>query len=87
MIELGSEVKDRVTGFKGIAVATTHFLQGCDRIQVAPKVDKEGDIKETQHFDEPDLIVIGRGILPKLEPKPDRTRGGPRLVSLRTERR
>ena len=81
-IKLGQEVKDRITGFKGIAVGRTTYLQGCDRIQVAPKVDKDGDIKDTQHFDEPDLIIIGVGVAP---PKPKEPKGGPREVSFKRE--
>ena len=34
MINLGDEVKDRVTGFIGIAVSRTNYLNGCDRIDV-----------------------------------------------------
>lgn len=81
-IKLGQEVKDRVTGFKGIAVARTTYLQGCDRIQVQPAVDKVGDLREMQHFDEPDLVIVGRGILP---PEPKEKPGGPRATTLKKE--
>ena len=39
-IKLGQEVRDRVTGFKGIATARTTYLQGCDRISVQPQISK-----------------------------------------------
>lgn len=45
-VELGHEYKDRVTGFKGIAVAKTKHLNGCDRVAIQAKVNKEGDIGE-----------------------------------------
>ena len=74
-IKLGQEVKDRVTGFKGIAISRVNYLQGCDRIGVAPIVDKDGDLRDVQSFDEPDLIIVGEGILPKPQPKPTETGG------------
>lgn len=80
MIELGEEVKDRITGFKGIAIANTFYLQGCDRILVQPKVGKDGTIPEPQSFDEPDLEVVGSGVLPKPEAKKN---GGPRPMASR----
>ena len=79
-IELGSEVKDKVTGFTGIAVATTHYMQGCNRVLIQPKVDKDMVIPESQSFDEPDLEVVGRGILPKDKPEKN---GGPRPFASR----
>lgn len=77
-IKLGCEVKDRVTGFKGIAVSKTSYLQGCDRIAVQPKW-VEGEVPKVADFDEPDLTVVGDGILPPVKPT-SRNRGGPRLV-------
>ncbi len=58
MVELGDEVQDKVTGFKGIAVVRSIYLQGCDRISVQPLVDKEGKIPESQHFDDPQLKIL-----------------------------
>jgi len=58
MIELGDEVQDKVTGFKGIAVVRSIYLQGCDRISVQSPVDKEGEIPEPQHFDDPQLKIL-----------------------------
>ena len=84
-LELGHEVQDRVTGFKGIAIARTSYLQGCDHILVQPKANvKDGTIPEAQSFDEPDLKVIGRGILPKPEPEPKKN-GGPRPMAMRAQ--
>jgi len=59
MINLGDKVKDTVTGFTGIAVARVNWLHGCDRIIIQPiGTDKDGKIFESQHFDEPQVIVI-----------------------------
>jgi len=86
-IELGQEVKDRVTGYVGIAVSATKFLQGCDRYGVQQKFDPEKDSKiaDIEMFDEIDLEVIGCGIL---SPPPESTlarRGGnPNFRPMRT---
>lgn len=58
MVGLGDEVKDKVTGFKGIAVGITIFLQGCRRISVQPPVGKDGILPDQHWFDEPQLDVI-----------------------------
>lgn len=62
-IELGDRVEDPITGFTGIAVVRAEYLQGCARIGVQPKAVK-GEIKDTQHFDEPQLIKTGTIKLP-----------------------
>ncbi|KKM21381.1 hypothetical protein LCGC14_1635920 [marine sediment metagenome] len=73
-IELGQKVKDTVTGFTGIATATTTYLHGCRRIAVQPKVDKDGNIPECQVFDEPQLECLGKK--PKVK-SGERDTGGP----------
>ena len=80
MIKLGQEVQDRITGYKGIAIASTKYLQGCNRILVQPKLKEDGTIPDPYSFDEPDLEVIGDGILPKPERKKN---GGPRPFATR----
>lgn len=59
MVELGDKVKDTVSGFEGIAIARTEWLHGCTRVTVQPdKVDKDGKVRETHTFDEPQLVVL-----------------------------
>ncbi len=76
-IKLGAEVRDKVTGYSGIAVARTEYLQGCARITVQAKVKEDGEVPDELTFDEPLLEVTGRGILPE-EKEPA---GGPRGIS------
>ena len=52
MIQLGGRVKDKVSGFEGIAVARTEWLYGCIRIEVQAKVKKNGEIEDARMFDE-----------------------------------
>lgn len=60
MIELGTKVRDRVSGVQGIAVARTEWLNGCTRVTVQPQELKDGQPVETTTVDEPQLEVVGR---------------------------
>ena len=77
-IKLGQEVKDRVSGFKGIAVGRTEYLQGCLRVLVQPKLDKDGKLVDSMSFDEPDLVVTGDGVYEPPKTKPKKPLHGPR---------
>jgi len=75
MINLGDEVKDKVSGFRGIAVARHEYLQGCNRISVQPPINENGELPEVKSFDEPQLAVITTGKVNRDAPA-DNT-GGP----------
>jgi hypothetical protein len=60
-IKLGSEVRDLVTGLTGIAIGRTEWINGCARIIVQPKVDKDSKLPDGVNVDEPQLEVIGEG--------------------------
>lgn len=59
-IELGDEVQDTVSGFKGVVVSEHNYLHGCRRLSVQPKVGKDGSNKDSQGFDEPQLKILKR---------------------------
>ncbi len=80
-IELGDEVKDTITGFKGTAVARTEWITGCNRINVQPKIDKDGKLPDTCSFDEPMLVITKA----KKQPKADKKIGGPRLTVMQKQ--
>ncbi len=70
-IKLGSKVKDKITGFIGIATTETRHLTGCDRYGVTPTMDKDGKLGDTKWFDEmvlevlkEDYVVIEQGEKP-----------------------
>ncbi len=75
MVNLGDEVKDRITGYQGIAVARHSYLQGCDRITVSPPIDKNGKLREEANFDEPQLEVIKAAKVKRTAPR--KNPGGP----------
>ncbi|KKN02228.1 hypothetical protein LCGC14_1119690 [marine sediment metagenome] len=75
IVELGDEVKDKVSGFQGVADARFTYLQGCNRIQVQPPVKKDGKLPDSKVFDEPLLEVMNEGRVAQVLDKPD---GGPK---------
>jgi len=52
MIDLGSKVKDMITGFTGIAIARTEWLYGCTRIVIESQELKDGKPVAPSWFDE-----------------------------------
>lgn len=75
-VRLGDKVCDEVSGFEGIAVARHSYLQGCDRISIQPKTNKDGKLPETESFDEPQLVIVETNVVvPRT--KPVKLTGGP----------
>jgi len=73
-INLGDKVRDLVTGFEGIAVARTEWLNGCFRVTLQSDcLDKDGKVTPSETFDEPQLDVLIPG---KVRTGP-RDTGGP----------
>lgn len=67
-------MRDTITGFRGIAIARSIWLTGCDRITIQPKtLDKDGKIREQATFDEGTVEVIKV----KAKPRKNNDRGGP----------
>ena len=74
-LRLGDTVRDKVSGFKGIAIARYSYLQGCDRFCLQPPVDKDGKLPDTANFDEPQLEVMSKQTVKKTADKSNQ--GGP----------
>jgi len=70
--ELGTKVKCRVTGFKGIIVGRNEWINGCKQYLVKPKIDKSGKLVDGEWMDEEQLELNGKGIKISVEPT-----GGP----------
>jgi hypothetical protein len=61
-VELGDRVKDRVTGFTGIVVVRSVWLNGCVRLGVqAEKHKDDGTNPDPIHFDEAQAEVVDKG--------------------------
>lgn len=93
MIELGTPVRDVVTGFKGIAITRLQHLTMCDQYGVSPQATKEGKIEDTMYFDESRLVVTGKPVkLTKTKEQVQEDPGGssrdvPRRTSIRSTSR
>lgn len=74
-IELGQECKDKISGFKGMAVGRSDYLYGCSHICLQPKVGKDGKLPDSKWFDEPQVDVVGK----KKIKGGNKTVGGPML--------
>ena len=79
-IKLGDLARDRITGFEGIVIARTEWMNQCDRYTIQPRELREGKPVESQTFDEQDLTVIE---VQPFEVKASRTTGGPRPEPVR----
>jgi hypothetical protein len=73
-IELGAEVKDKVSGYKGLVVGRHHYLYGCHRYSVHSQELKDGKPVDGFTFDEGQLEVIKKTT--KVSPENQGT-GGP----------
>lgn len=82
-IELGDKVRDRITGFEGIAIVRSVFLNGCVQFTIARKLKKGEDYKESNYgvsMDEQSLEIIKKDVLnlhPKPKPIKETKSGGP----------
>lgn len=74
-MKIGDRVKDKISGFQGIVTGIVDYISGCKQALVAPPVDKEKKLVESQWFDVQRLEVIKENAI-KLEnsktPGPDR---------------
>lgn len=74
-IELGDTVKDITTGFKGVVMARSQWLYGCDRLTIQAKVTSDGRIPDMQSFDIGALVLVKKA---KKTPKSTKKKkGGP----------
>lgn len=63
-IRLGDLVRDRVTGFTGIATARTEWLNKCVRWQLQPRELKDGKVQPPEVFDEEQCEVVEAEAVP-----------------------
>lgn len=56
-VELGDKARDTVSGFEGIVVGQTEWLNGCVRYCLQPPV-KDGEFKEQVWVDEEQVVQV-----------------------------
>ena len=64
--ELGDKVRDRVSGFEGIATVHAMHLTGCDRLWLDPSVDKEGKKVDGMWVDIDMLEIIKPNVIERI---------------------
>lgn len=74
-VNLGDEVKDFITGFKGITIGISTYLHGCRHVMVQPEGLKDGKAQDAVWIEEPRLVVTRKG----KHAKPEKETGGPML--------
>lgn len=74
--DMGKEVVDKITGFKGHIVAIASYITGCDQVLVQP-VFKKNQWQDQRWFDDDRLLLTGKNSL-DFSPSYDSSyRGGP----------
>ncbi len=72
-LDLGDNVEDLISGFKGIVIARHQWLHNCNTYSVQPQQLKDGKPVERSSFDEPQLKIVEKKVIKKLKKKT----GGP----------
>ena len=68
-LNLGDRVRDKVTGFTGIAVARCIYITGCDHIEIKPEQLHDGKTIKGHWFDITRLEILNVGAV-KLRDEP-----------------
>lgn len=75
-IKLGDKIRDRVTGFTGIATAKTEYLNGCTQFDISGKSDEKTGEARVLSVDDQQVERLDAGLNKKEPVKKTRT-GGP----------
>ncbi len=76
--DLGSRLKDKVTGFSGIALCVSFYMTGCVQYGLQPsRLKEDGGVPDWEWFDEDRLIQESESLfMPAKDPANARP-GGP----------
>ena len=80
-INIGDIAKDTVTGFKGVVIGRTEWLNGCARLGLQSQTLKDGAPVEAQWFDENQCQIVKVGAYRTVT----RDTGGPRANPMRAK--
>ena len=67
-IELGDEVEELITGFKGIVMAKAQYLTGCDQIAIQPQGINDGKFPASHWFDKSRIKILNKYVIDLSEP-------------------
>lgn len=71
-IELGDQVKDAITGFEGVVICVSYWLNGCMRVVVQSKKTEKGLPTDPVTFDVEQLRITKKKVFTAASPS-----GGP----------
>jgi hypothetical protein len=57
-MKLGDVVRDKISGFQGVATCRVEFITGCVRWRISPQEVDEGELIESQYFDAEQLEEV-----------------------------
>ena len=57
-IEFGREYRDHITGFTGKCTGKVQYISGCDQVLLQPPVNKDGDTRKGEWFDDERRIDV-----------------------------
>lgn len=77
-LKLGDKAKDKISGFSGVIVAVTEWLNGCRRVTIQPQELFEGKPVDSHTFDAEQITKVEAG-----PPLPQKRTGGPRIEPTR----
>jgi hypothetical protein len=76
-VNLGDLVKDRISGYEGVAIAKIQYLTGCDQVGIKPRGTKpDGGTFDTLYFDAPFVEVLEKDVVSPVVPRAPNA-GGP----------
>jgi len=58
MIKLGDKVRDTITGFTGVVVGITNWLNGCTRYGIQHEKLKDGKPLDIEWFDDSQVVSV-----------------------------
>lgn len=76
-MKLGDKVRDKVSGFEGIATARTEWLNGCLRWGISPRVGEDGKLPEDIWVDDQQIEVLEEDPQQFFPKEAHRMTGGP----------
>lgn len=74
--ELGDQVRETITGYKGHVVSRTQWFNGCIRYGIQGKLTKDGKVPDIEAFDEQQLELV-KAAAPQKTIPPLKQVGGP----------
>ena len=64
--QLGSKVKDIITGYTGIVRSRTQYLTGCNTYGIQnTELQKDGSMSKWEYFDEDLITQVGKTVILK----------------------